>query len=190
MTSAPQARAAERYQALIEQLGDELGKPWGWKSAVARKLGVRQPYVGMILSGKRAGIGMDAVERAIARLGIRREFFFGDFAETPHYRDFLKKKLKDSVVEPEQEIPNSILRAIEYLGDRLSQETIDQAMAVRWGEGEPDDATAITYLQGLEARRAGRGLASDRRAADEETARADDELRRSPLKRPPKKKKR
>lgn len=69
-----------RYLTLIEQLGDELGRARGWKSAVARKLGVTPQYVNQLLSGKRDSVGHDVIKRAGERLGITPAFFFSEDA--------------------------------------------------------------------------------------------------------------
>lgn len=82
-------RLAERYDALIRQLGEEVGTKRGWIAHVARRLGVSPSYVSMIVNGTRAGVGVEAIESAIARLGLKREFFYGTGAIS-HYRNYLK----------------------------------------------------------------------------------------------------
>jgi hypothetical protein len=82
-------RAARRYLRLIEELGFEEGAPkHGWKSAVARRLGVDQSYVSRLLSRDRISVGADSVEKAVTRLKIRRDYF--DAAREPRsYKDYL-----------------------------------------------------------------------------------------------------
>lgn len=68
--------ATERYLRLIDQLADTRGRVYGWKSDVARTLGVSPAYINQLASGKKARVGAKAVNAAVAALGIDPRFFF------------------------------------------------------------------------------------------------------------------
>lgn len=72
---------ADRYALLVEMLGEELGFERGWMTAVAQRLGIHRSYVSRIHAGDRAGIGVQAIDRAIQRLSLDPQFFYGP--ETP-----------------------------------------------------------------------------------------------------------
>ncbi len=75
-----------RYKALIEQLRDELNGAYGWKSKVARRLGVAPSYISKITSGKAGHIGPDIIERAMESLRLPRNWFYKEDGGGP-YRD-------------------------------------------------------------------------------------------------------
>lgn len=82
-------RARRRYLQLINELGVEEGAPaHGWKSRVARRLGVHQSFVSRLVAEQRVNIGADSYEKAVAHLRLRREFFH-DAREPRSYRDYL-----------------------------------------------------------------------------------------------------
>lgn len=67
----------DRYLALVDHLARETGKPRrGWQARVARRLGVHATTINKIATGKRASVGMDVIEAAIATVPIPREYFF------------------------------------------------------------------------------------------------------------------
>ena len=63
-----------RYIQLVNQLGDDLGRPRGWRLRVAVKLGVDAPTLSRILRGNRQ-VGWDLAERAIERLRLQPHYF-------------------------------------------------------------------------------------------------------------------
>lgn len=65
-----------RYIQLVNQLGDDLGRPRGWRLRVAEKLGVDAPTLSRILRGNRQ-VGWDLAERAIERLRLQPHYFTG-----------------------------------------------------------------------------------------------------------------
>ena len=77
---------ADRYALLVEQLGEELGYKRGWMTAVAKKLGVHRSYVSRIHAGDRTGIGSQAIDRAIQRLSLDPQFFYGRGAASAERR--------------------------------------------------------------------------------------------------------
>lgn len=85
-------RIAERYRLLVDQLGEEHGRPArGWKTKVAQALGVDPTYVTKISKGQRE-VGLAAAERAARHLGITLDFFTRPAEEVgedlPHYTQF------------------------------------------------------------------------------------------------------
>jgi transcriptional regulator with XRE-family HTH domain len=138
--------ASDRYVALVFQMGDEWDRAWGWKSKAARKLGVHQTYISAIANGDRTTVGSKAVESAIDRLGLDPDFFYGEFAEPPHYTAFLPDA---SVERPE---PYAALE--EFLkgpeGQAATPEEIEDLRAIRWRK----QPTVLTYRFALQAVRA------------------------------------
>lgn len=82
-------KAARRYAALVEQLADELGRKWGWQTAVAKRLGITQVYVSQIHNGERTGVGASAIEKAVRRIPLDPSYFYGPHHGTPHYSTFV-----------------------------------------------------------------------------------------------------
>lgn len=68
--------ASQRYIDLVSELAEQLKHRRGWKSEVARRLGVHPSFVSRIAEGKVQSIGVDIIERAMERLGLPRSFFF------------------------------------------------------------------------------------------------------------------
>lgn len=97
--SSEDVRAQKRYVSLVEELIAEYAaasgrenprsREWGALSHVAEALGVSQPTLSKILSGSRQA-GTSVVRRAIKRLRIRDEFFYGA-REPATYRDFVAR---------------------------------------------------------------------------------------------------
>lgn len=65
----------ERYLQLVDFLGDQAGKPRGWKADVAAKLGISASLLSKIIAGK--PVGKDLVQRASAGVGINPLYFAG-----------------------------------------------------------------------------------------------------------------
>jgi hypothetical protein len=125
-------RAAKRYLKLIEELGDELGAPkHGWKSAVARALGMDQSYISKILSRERMSIGVDAVESAVRHLRLDRDYFWGP-REPRSYRDYLTKSPNDGPPYPAwYEFLDSVA------GKSLTADERATLASARFAHGEP-----------------------------------------------------
>lgn len=68
---------SKRYVQLVQQLGDERGRRYGWRSEVARLLDVHPSYVSRIAAGEQTTIGRDAIERAIEHVGLPASYFAG-----------------------------------------------------------------------------------------------------------------
>ncbi len=86
ITTTTGKRATERYRQLIEGLGEQRGKPYGWMSEVARALGIDASHVKRILEGKR-GVGLETIEQAVQRVPIRRAYFNAE--GDVDWRDFI-----------------------------------------------------------------------------------------------------
>jgi len=89
--------AAGRYRRLAEGLGDAYyGRPKaGWKSKVARRLGIDVSYLTRIVKGERVGVGLDMIEEAVRRVPIRRAYFApgpvpNATVEDADWRDYLE----------------------------------------------------------------------------------------------------
>jgi transcriptional regulator with XRE-family HTH domain len=89
--TAATERAKRRYLRLVDELGAEEGAPaHGWVTAVARRLGITQGYLSRIQRRQRDA-GPEAVDKAIARLRIRRAYFY-DEREPTTYKEYLGKE--------------------------------------------------------------------------------------------------
>ena len=95
VSTTPSEFAAARYRALAEGLGELYGKPrQGWKTRVAKRLGVSPSYLSRVLSGDRVSIGVDVIEEAVRRVPIARSYFApslvpGERPEDVVWRDFV-----------------------------------------------------------------------------------------------------
>ncbi len=83
MTDSESERLFRRYAWLVHQLGNELGNVRGWIRRAAERLGVHESYVSKIIRGQVETVGADAIEKAIERLHLRREFFYDATLEIP-----------------------------------------------------------------------------------------------------------
>jgi hypothetical protein len=80
---------SRRYFGLIRELADEHGAPkHGWRIRVSARLGINQSFLSRLLSGERATIGADSIDKAVMQLGMRRAYF-EDHAEPASYTDFV-----------------------------------------------------------------------------------------------------
>lgn len=81
----PSELAAERYRALVRQLGEEAGHHYGWKSQVARLLNVHPSYITRIANGEDVSVGAEAVDRAMKALDLAPRFFYEPHLVHAHY---------------------------------------------------------------------------------------------------------
>jgi transcriptional regulator with XRE-family HTH domain len=147
---------ARRYRSLVLQMRDEYGGRHGWKTQVAKRLGVTQPFITFIASGEREA-GIDSIALARDRLGLRPEFFSdASLGDSPNYKDFVGRDPGD---RPE------VLRVV--LDWRLHTEVGQTATAeeIAWAEGlsfrQPGGAALTpdiisSYLRSIRAERAGK----------------------------------
>jgi transcriptional regulator with XRE-family HTH domain len=134
-------RAARRYAALVWQLADEMGQKYGWRSRVARKLGVSQPYISQIANGDRTGIGIKAIESAIKKLPLERDYFYGEHAGTPHYSGFVPSRVATAAAYPALD---EFLATAE--GKAITEDELEFLRSYRASHGEP---TTVTYHYAL-----------------------------------------
>jgi len=89
VVTATTERANRRFLQLIEELGAEEGAPeHGWKSRVARRLGVNPSYISILARSVRVTVGADSIEKACAHLRLHRDFFYG-IRNPASYRDYV-----------------------------------------------------------------------------------------------------
>lgn len=134
--------AAERYALLVQQLGQELGYGYGWKSAVARTLGVHPSYISRVHKGDRTGIGGAVIARAIESLDLDRSFFTSP-EEVTDYRAFVRH------TATEEDFQNRAPRAAGLLGAARADVEADWEIAgalarhVFDAPGEPEPAREL-----------------------------------------------
>jgi transcriptional regulator with XRE-family HTH domain len=83
----------QRLLLLIEQLGDEYGRPKrGWQTRVAAKLQLDPSLLSGLLSGKRPGVSWLTITRAAEGAGVDLDFFSKNPHEKkPDHRTYLLK---------------------------------------------------------------------------------------------------
>lgn len=79
---------SRRYALLVRQLAEERERKYGYKSQIARLLGVHPSYIRQIEDGEQR-IGEHTIKRAVERLGLHPEYFTNEaLGNEPSYRDF------------------------------------------------------------------------------------------------------
>jgi len=86
MDTEPDHQTA-RYIELVNQLGDEFGKRYGWKAKVAKQLGVSRSYLSKLTKGDRHSVGAEIVSNALSSLRLDPTFFTAPAGE--HYTKFV-----------------------------------------------------------------------------------------------------
>lgn len=81
-----------RFRLMLGQLLDELGS----QEEVAKRTGLHQTMVSMVLAGTRE-IGHRGAERVIERMKIDRRFFTDPSVPNPRYKDFVGRPRVASV---------------------------------------------------------------------------------------------
>lgn len=79
--------ASQRYALLVRHLAEGEERGYGYKSKIARALGVHPSYIARVEAGGQK-IGEHTIERAIERLGLRRDFFTDESLINPNPGDF------------------------------------------------------------------------------------------------------
>lgn len=77
--------AQKRFRDFVAEVERELGGAHGWRTSVAKRLGVSLPHLSRILAGKRR-VGASTMQRAASEWGFSLEYFT---AQSGSYRDFL-----------------------------------------------------------------------------------------------------
>jgi transcriptional regulator with XRE-family HTH domain len=100
-SKAAPSLASERYIALVRRMREHHGDAPGWQTRAAEQLGITQGYVSMLARGERRVVGLDTIEKAIARMHIPREYFFDPSAsiEDPLVRHYTQHAVEKSVIE-------------------------------------------------------------------------------------------
>lgn len=142
---------ADRYRQLIEQLRDDTGDRWGWKKDVADLLGIDATLPARFLNKER-NAGSDSIEKAINRLGLRSDFFYGD-KNGPKYRDYLKGEPPE-LHAPRAAHPNHVLAVFlkSAEGQAASSEEVERLKAEMFPPGR--SPTLLSYHFLLQAYRA------------------------------------
>lgn len=149
------ALAAERYALLVEQLAEEQAHAHGWKTHVARTLGVHPSYISRVVKGDRTGIGGAVIARAIAALNIDPRFFTIRSRELgsafrPHYHDYLL------LTPVSADHARDVSRRIDPAGPRVDTNAFEMEVRIRrdWqtaatiarGAGSPPKVAGIAAL--------------------------------------------
>jgi len=114
--------AAERYIALVKQLGEAQGKRRGWQTDVAKRLGVHRSFISRVVRGDRSGVSSGVIEKAIFGLNLQPDFFYAETHGAPHYRTYMNPAI---AIEA---LPIAITEPVLKFGD---------------GKAEPDDLYAL-----------------------------------------------
>lgn len=90
MSTAEEKRlSSERYVQLVRDLYEEYGANHGAQRQVAIQLRVTPDYVSKILRGDRSSVGVVAIERAINKFGVGRDYFYKPSERRVWYGDYL-----------------------------------------------------------------------------------------------------
>lgn len=135
---------------LVEGLGELYGRPgYGWQARVARRLGLSPSYVSRLLSGARVGVGFGAIEQAVQRVPLRREFFSpgpspGEHPSDADWRDYIadQEGTAPAIQNRWQELSGRAMRFIrrhrhdpqlarELAGEVLREPVVSAALEVR-----------------------------------------------------------
>lgn len=116
-------RPSIRYRQLVERLGAECGNRYGWKTSVAKLLGVHPSHVSRILSGEQETVGRDAIARASERLNLDPEYFTSA-------RDADWKEYREP--EPTTDREASIIASVGNL-DPEARARVVAYLTARWG---------------------------------------------------------
>ncbi len=90
--------AHRRFVQLVQELGREAKHSRGWKSEVARRIGVHPSHLSRIISGKRQ-VGPETLSRAADQLGISLDFFAEESGTYRKFRRKIEREQADAVME-------------------------------------------------------------------------------------------
>ncbi len=122
---------SRQYRRLMDELGGEVGKRFGWQSNVARKLGISDAFLCKIFKDVDRGVGISSVNRAVSCLGISPDYFHKGSSEGQSYRLFLNTA---SDQQPDTDAPDSnaefdVMRALGQLDEAAARRVIAWGMA-------------------------------------------------------------
>ena len=152
--------AKERYLLLLQQVQEEVG--YGWQSEAARKLGVTQALISQMASGSRSP-GLNAIDRAQARLRLDPSFFYDAELENPHYRNFIGRRpvTKDAQrrlldIDPDSPARRVTEELIALEGDRMSMAHADELRAIDFYGSDVTIDMMRAFWKGMMLRDAGK----------------------------------
>lgn len=129
----------KRYKLLFSQVREELKDAYGWKAKAAEVLGVSPSYVAKIASGRAGEIGHKIIDRAIASLGLPREWFYDPDYETKDFRRSIDRHRNERAIDFYSN------KAAEQDRIALRQRAL-QLQQRRYGDGPPVTAEEVKIL--------------------------------------------
>lgn len=134
-----------RYVGLINQLGDSVARQYGWKSAVARKLGVDKGYISLLTRDPPSTqhVGGDALQRACDGLGLPMSYFTDpSLGDDPPYQKHTSAEVDLRIGPPKASGPDSLDRHIGRYRKELAR--VDAALSS--GVDQETESTKFHYL--------------------------------------------
>ena len=136
--------ATLRYRGLIEQLADEMGRSYGWKTQVASRLRISPAYLKKVREEERQ-VGIDAVERAVRAIGLSRDFFYDEGPPVLSYRDWLVTR---SDPDPRPDPPGLKEFLASDIGKTIAPHELEFLRRVPF-KGQPTAWSYTLLLKGL-----------------------------------------
>jgi len=113
-----------RYKILIERLGEEAGYPRGWKTAVAKRLGISPSYLTKVLRGDVKDIGGDVIDRALNALDMDGGYFFDEKVPSKgfDYKYYLRSSIRERSQQRERYTGGRLLGGAKIEPKKLTDE--------------------------------------------------------------------
>jgi len=129
-----------RFLLLLEQIGDEYGRPKrGWQRRVSERTDVDPSIVSKLLvTGGRSGVGRKTIKRAVAKLKLDRAFLTDPDLDSPQYKNFLKG------AKPRAPLPRVEESMVSY---ELDPETAGEAALQALSSAERLDYLEFKHLE-------------------------------------------
>lgn len=83
--------ADERLILAITQMRDEMGAVRGWQAKVAERTGIDRAIISKLLSRERMGVDKETIDKVVAKVPLRYQFFNDRTLKDPKYTDFVGK---------------------------------------------------------------------------------------------------
>jgi transcriptional regulator with XRE-family HTH domain len=156
---------AERYLRLIAAMKEQLAGAFGWQAEVARRLGVTRAAISRLARGAQSQARPETIDRAIERLGLERNFFYGPTEPTPEEYEKAAGPSTSGRVQRAKTPPEvSKLEELAQQAARVMTRTDDDAQVDEQAEAEMLEIARAVLRQPL-PRRAQAVLDSSDRAA-------------------------